>query len=168
MLLQNISSIGIIGNMYRAISAMYKSPRARVILNEYETDYFDCSIGVKQGDLISPTLFACFVNSLSQDLKALNIGVKISNNSINDNQIDNDNIDDIADSFKICNLLYADVIVLLAENENDLQELINVVGNWCEKWRMEVNLDKTNIMHIRKKSHSQSNFVFLLGFKPIY
>ena len=168
LLLHSLSSIGIIGKMYRAISAMYKSPRARVILNEYETDYFDCSIGVKQGDSISPTLFACFVNSLSQDLKALNIGVQISNNFINDNQIDNNNIDNIADSFKICNLLYADDIVLLAENENDLQELINVVSNWCEKWRMEVNLDKTNIMHIRKKSHSQSNFVFLLGFKPIY
>ena len=29
--------------------------RSRVVLNEYETDYFDCPIGVKQGDCLSPT-----------------------------------------------------------------------------------------------------------------
>ena len=66
LLLFKISSLGIVGKMYQAISALYKCPRARVMLNEHETEYFDCTIGVKQGEKISPTLFAAFVNSLSQ------------------------------------------------------------------------------------------------------
>ena len=69
LLLYKLSSIGVIGKMYRAILAMFKSPRARVVLNEHYTDYFDCTIGVKQGDKISPTFFAAFVNSLSQEIK---------------------------------------------------------------------------------------------------
>ena len=28
-----------------------------VIHNDYGTEYFDCPIGVKQGDCLSPTLF---------------------------------------------------------------------------------------------------------------
>ena len=62
LLLFKLSEIGIVGNMYRAISSLYSNPRSRVILNEYETDFFQCPIGVKQGDCLSPTLFAIFIN----------------------------------------------------------------------------------------------------------
>ena len=46
--------------MYTAISSLYSNPKSRVILQDYETEYFDCPIGVKQGDNLSPTLFAMF------------------------------------------------------------------------------------------------------------
>ena len=48
-------------------------------------------------------------------------------------------------------LLYADDIVCLAECENDLQDILVIIENWCEKWRLEINLTKTNILHIRNK-----------------
>ena len=65
--------------MYRSISAMFKGPKSRVFLtSEHQTDYFCCTIGVKQGDSISPTLFACFLNDLSQQIKATNLGVKLN------------------------------------------------------------------------------------------
>ena len=56
-----------VGKFYKAIDAIYKSPSARVLLNEYSTDYFDCPLGVKQGDTISPTLFSIFVNDLAKE-----------------------------------------------------------------------------------------------------
>ena len=62
LLLYKLSNIGVHGNMYKAISSLYSNPRSRVILNDYETEYFDCPIGVKQGDCLSPTLFAIFIN----------------------------------------------------------------------------------------------------------
>ena len=46
-------------------------------------------------------------------------------------------------------LLFADDIVLLSRNENDLQVMLDFVNEWCEKWRMIVNRDKTNIVHFR-------------------
>ena len=41
-----------------------------------------------------------------------------------------------------------DDIALLAENEDDLQQLIIRVANWCRKNHLTINLDKTNILHI--------------------
>ena len=55
----------------------------------------------------------------------------------------------------------------MAENEADMQELLLIVENWCRKWRLEVNLTKTNIMHVRPKRKSQSNFTFLFNWRPI-
>ncbi len=40
-------------------------------------------------------------------------------------------------------LAFADDIALLAENESDLQKLINVVHKWSCKWRFIINPEKT-------------------------
>ena len=60
------NKFGITGRMYKAISSLYRDPRARIILNDIPTDYFQCLIGTKQGDCHSPTLFSMFVNDLSE------------------------------------------------------------------------------------------------------
>ena len=60
LLLFKLSEIGVIGKFYDAIKSMYNNPKSRILLNEYETNYFDCKMGVKQGDSISPTLFFHF------------------------------------------------------------------------------------------------------------
>ena len=149
LLLYKLSQFGINGNMYKAISSMYSNPKSRIILNDFETDYFDCPIGVKQGDCLSPTLFAIFINDLASEIKALDIGVNIG------------------DELVLNILLYADDIVLLAESEADLQLLLFVVECWCKKWRLEINLTKTNILHVRPKRKQQSKFTFLFDMRPI-
>ena len=66
LLLYKISSqFGIIGNMYNALTSLYQSPMSRIILNENATDWFNCPLGVKQGDCISPTLFSMYINDLA-------------------------------------------------------------------------------------------------------
>ena len=135
--------------MYQAISALYSNPKSRVILNDYETEYFECPIGVKQGDCLSPTLFSIFINDLASEIRLIDIGVKLEEN------------------LTINILLYADDIVLLAENEDDLQYLIFIVECWCRKWRLEINLAKTNIMHVRKKRVNRSMFMFLFDSQPV-
>ena len=109
LLLFKLSQVGITGNMYRAISSLYSNPRSRVILNEHETRYFDCPVGVKQGDCLSPTLFAIFINDLASEIKNSNIGLILN------------------ETLTINILLYADDIVLLAKNEEDLQDLLFIV-----------------------------------------
>ena len=44
-----------------------------------------------------------------------------------------------------------DDIVMFVNNEDDLQYLIDIFNQRCFKWRISVNLLKTNIMHLRKK-----------------
>ena len=126
-----------------------------MILNEYETDYFDCPIGVKQGDCLSPTLFAIFINDLASEIKDLNLGLDL-------------NIEGGPDmSYIFSILLYADDIVCLAENDHDLQAILFLVENWCKKWRLEVNLTKTNILHVRNQRKQQSRFTFLFYMRPV-
>ena len=64
-------------------------------------------------------------------------------------------------------LLYADDIVLMASQETDLQFLLNIVENWCRKWRLEVNLAKTNVMHVRNGRCPQSKFMFLFNCRTV-
>ena len=157
LLLYKLHKIGITGNMYKAISSLYSNPRSRIILQDYSTDYFDCPIGVKQGDCLSPTLFSIYINDLSFEIRNSNTGINID-------------IEDIAgniDTTVLNILLYADDIVLFAENEEDLQSLLFIVQVWCEKWRLQVNLAKTNILHVRSKRKMQSKFVFIFNNHPV-
>ena len=149
LLLYKLSQIGVVGKFYSAISSLYLHPKSRVILNEFETEYFDCPIGVKQGDCLSPTLFAIFINDLAEEIKLSGVGLDLD-----------------ADTF-VNILMYADDIVLLAKNEEDLQFLLLIVENWCLKWRLEVNLTKTNIMHVRAIRKCQSKFMFLFDRRPV-
>ena len=157
LLLYKLSNIGVNGKMYGAISSLYSNPKSRVILQDYSTDFFDCPVGVKQGDCLSPTLFAIFINDLAIEIKESGVGIDL-------------NIEDIAGNIEITLLnilLYADDIVLFAENETDLQLLLNIVEIWCQKWRLEVNLTKTNILHIRVKRKMQSKFMFIFNKRPV-
>ena len=141
--------IGIVGNIYNAISSLYKDPRSRVILNNMATDWFNCPLGVKQGDIISPTLFAIYINDLAEELKGSGIGIEIGEELV------------------LSCLLYADDIVLLADSETDLQALLNIVNVWCSKWRLEVNLLKTNVMHVKKQQCRRSGFNFIFEGKKV-
>ncbi len=97
-------------------------------VSDYRTDWFLTPFGVKQGDVLSPTLFAIYINDLALEIKHAAIGVRL-------------------DDLTVGALLYSDDIVLLAESESDLQSLLNIVYSWCSKWRLKINKDKTQIMH---------------------
>ena len=131
---------------YQAWKVLIQMARSQIGLNGPQVSYFDCPVGVKQGDCLSPTLFAIFINDLARDIRSSGVGVELKSAPFNSST-----------EAEIVNiLLYADDIVLLADNENDLQTLLAIVENWCYRWRLEVNLSKTNIMHIRKKRAPQS------------
>ena len=49
----------------------------------------------------------------------------------------------ISDNAILNVLAYADDLVLLASNPDDLQLLLSVVHNWCQNWRVAVNISKT-------------------------
>ena len=41
-----------------------------------------------------------------------------------------------------CTLLYADDVVLLANDEQALQQMIDIVDQFCRDWQLDINLDK--------------------------
>jgi hypothetical protein len=55
----------------------------------------------------------------------------------------------------------------LAEDEKQLQILLNHTNAWCKKWKKKVNIDKTKVVHFRKKRVNKTTQSFLLGDKQI-
>jgi len=138
--------LGIKGKMLSAIQSLYDKDRlsCKIRLNNLLTDSFPVLCGVKQGDPMSPTLFALYVNDLIDELNIIDKGVQCGKK-------------------KVCSLFYADDIVILAENAADLQMQLDKVNQWCSKWRMELNQDKTKIIHFRPKTAKITSYKFTCG-----
>lgn len=49
---------GIDGNFYHSIKSLYSNTESCVRLNDKYTDWFRCSVGVRQGDNLSPTYYS--------------------------------------------------------------------------------------------------------------
>ena len=69
---------------------------------------------------------------------------------------------DISDR-KLSALLYADDIALLAKSEDDLQLLLNKLGDWCKRWRVLINTNKSKCVHFRKSKCKQTDYNFMIG-----
>jgi hypothetical protein len=57
-------------------------------------------------------------------------------------------------------LLFADDMVVMAETAENLQESLNRVYEYCEKWGLEVNVEKTKIVVFRKRGKVVSQWYF--------
>jgi hypothetical protein len=136
------------GKIYKSIKALYNHPIACIKLNSYVTDTFPTESGVKQGDALSPTLFALFINDLVTEIKALNIGIHINEELINI-------------------LIFADDLVILAENESDLQKLLDFVTKWTNKWKMKINKGKTKVVHFRNVRKNKTSISFFIDNEMI-
>lgn len=143
-LLYKIYNSGINGKLYWAIKSLYRNNEVCVKVNEYFTDWFNSSRGVRQGDTLSPMLFAVYIDDLARAIKSLNKGIKT----------DQDNISI---------LLYADDIVILSDQEKNLQLLLNVLNEWSNKWKVFVNRIKSKIIHFRQTNVERSNYSFKVG-----
>ena len=52
---------------------------------------------------------------------------------------------------KISFLLYADAMALIAESEENLQHMPDLLGAWCQEWDLKVNPPKSEIIHFRNR-----------------
>ena len=57
---------------------------------------------------------------------------------------------------------YADDMVLIADSEDNLQSMLNKMFEWCSRWRIKVNKDKTKKVHFRRPrtGRAQNNFQY--------
>ncbi len=144
MLYFKLIETGIDGKMYFTLKSMYSNTMSCVNINGNLTEWFYTVNGCRQGDVTSPTAFSILINDLIKEIKASNIGVKINDLILNV-------------------LAYADDIVLLAESPEQLQNLINIVHNWCCKYRFIINPNKSNVVHFRNPPKKRTDFEFKLG-----
>ena len=143
-MMSKFAEIRITGTFYNTIRETYNSTLNSVRLNGEQGRWFLTNNGVKQGDNFTPTIFSIFINGLLQELKNSALGIKIQGN-------------------QICTLAYADDVVLVAPTQSSLQQMINIVHSLCRKWRMQMNTDKTKVMHIRGVNTPPTTYNYTCG-----
>lgn len=79
-----------------------------------------------------PNIIFC-VYDLAENINELGCGVKFNEETISI-------------------LLYADDIALITPDEQSLQLMLNKLTDWCSKWKLSVNPQKTKVIHFRPQS----------------
>ena len=60
-------------------------------------------------------------------------------------------------------LMYADYIVLLADSEEKVQEMLKSLYIFCDEWGLEIINAKSAVIHFRPPSHTRSQYNFKCG-----
>ena len=116
----------------------------QVRVNGSISEPFPVTSGVKQGCVLSPTLFNVFINSLIGEIKKLGLGVRCG-------------------EVLLAIVVFADDIALLAETEQELQKMLDSLYSWCSTWCLFINSTKSKVVHFRPKSQTRSSFNFKCG-----
>ena len=144
-LLYKLLKKGIGGPFSKVIQHMYSNTGVSIKLSDGMTESFKSNIGVKQGCVMSPTLFNIFISDFPESLKEVDCApVKLHDILIR------------------C-LLFADDIVLLSESAEGLQNSLNKLEEYCSKWLLTVNTKKTKVLIMNKGGQTLNNHKFTLN-----
>ena len=134
---------GVRGKILNVIQAMYRNIKSRVKFNNTLSNEFSSYVGVRQGECLSPFLFSMYINDLESELMQ--------------NGVDGTDIG----MLKLYLLLYADDIVIFSSTSDGLQKGLDVLSDYCQKWKLTVNTEKTKIMIFRKGRSLPRNLSFV-------
>ena len=142
-LLLKLQKAGISGK-YNVIKSIYNSSHSRVKSKHTMSEHIEITQGIHQDGVLSPVLFNIFINDIGDDLLENNVPI------LNDH--------------KISHLLYADDLLLLSTSENELQRNITMINEFCNKWGISVNADKSKVMMFSKSGRmSKDQYIFTVG-----
>lgn len=139
-LLYKLRNMGVSWKFCKFVEHLYNRTITTVWNGDTLSEYFETKSGVRQGCLMSPLLFALYINDMHEELGG---GFWI-------------------DELQMRILMYADDVVILADNSVILQDMIRNLEKYCINWGMTVNLSKSKILVFRNggRLSQQERWVF--------
>lgn len=100
--------------------------------NIISDNIFRINNGVKQGGILSPTLFNIYIEDLLSEVLVLNVGYH-------------------AYDLNLSIIAYCDDILLMSRTERDLKKLICICEEYSRKWHIKFNANKSNLLSINNQ-----------------
>ena len=145
-LFHKLNSNGINGHFLSTLMNAYDNTKCAIKLGKRLTNFFPCKRGLRQGDPLSPLLFNLYINDIFKELREANCHPVTLNGT------------DLINA-----LAYADDLVLLSTKKEGLQEALNKVHEYCEKWKLKINYSKTKCVVFTKGNQNCKDKFYVDG-----
>ena len=103
---------------------------------------FSCNVGVRQGENLSPLLFAIYLNDLTEIAFHSYHGLTMISEAVHSTFHTNDAMVIL----RLYLLRCADDTILLAESSHELQAALHEICHYRIIWKIEINVEKTKII----------------------
>lgn len=125
-LFKKLARYGIHGKLLDMLKGVYKNTRMCVRVDpDTLSEPFPYERGVRQGCPASPILFNLYINDVLNECERLEIpGTDV----------------------KLNGLMFADDVVVAAENHESLERKVKSIELWADRWKMTINPSKCGIM----------------------
>jgi hypothetical protein len=134
-LLEKLRAHKVRGKVLNWIRNWLTGRRQRVVLNGKFSSWAEVLSGVPQGSVLGPILFLIFINDLDGAARLIEILRKF------------------ADDTKLGQTMSTD------EDKKRLQQALDNLCEWADKWGMEFNIKKCKIMHL---GHNNPGHIFTM------
>ena len=139
-LVAKLAAHGVSGRVLQWVRNWLTDRTQRVVLNGESSEQAAVESGVPQGSVLGPILFDIFIN----DIDLLGAFIDI--------------LKKFADDTKLGK-------VIMSENDRGvLQDCLDKLMDWADKWGMKFNTDKCKVMHL---GHSNPQYQYKMGSKVL-
>jgi hypothetical protein len=132
-LLEKLRAHGVQGKVLQWIKEWLTGRKQRVVLNGKCSTWKDVLSGVPQGSVLGPILFLIFINDLDLAVEMIN------------------QVKKFADDTKLGHTVSTEL------QRRELQQALNNLKEWADKWGMQFNVAKCKVMHC---GHSNQQFEY--------
>jgi len=132
-MLAKVGAHGIAGDLLKWINDWTKGRRQRVVLNGENSEWIKVTSSVVQGSVLGPVLFLMYINCLDIAVRAHDDQILVSK---------------FADDSKIGRAIRH------PKDTESLQQAIENLTKWCDKWGMEIHPEKSLVIHFGQNNQN--------------